>query len=456
MTSEPTDTPCEAHGLLLHTASRGMYQSTRVDSEKLLVYEGEVSGRKVSILIDSGSSAQFISTKLALAIEAPLTEKKVGNTVTLANGSKEMSRHKTTITYSLCDFSEEEDFHLLNLATYDLVLGRPWLNRHNPRVDWPSGSIGLSRGTESYVFVTKNTSTSSARNTQSGHVQGPNPGCNLNHVLMTLLVTDVRNSISVGVTGEAVEAQAKTPEERVANNPGTSVITREYPNPAKSADCTPEMRERLQTLLEEFKDVVPTDPDFMFPFPPKRALDFEIKMIPHDTIPSKRVYKMSPVEQEEMKKQLDELISRGFIRPSQSAYGSPVLFVKKKNGQLRMCVDYRAINSLTVKWKYPIPDINDLLDQLRGFKYYTKIDLSQAYHQVRVAESSKQYTAMLTKWGLFEWNCLSFGLSNAPSHFSRLMMDVFADVIDKFVLVFLDDILIYSETQEEHLKHTSD
>ena len=147
--------------------------------------------------------------------------------------------------------------------------------------------------------------------------------------------------------GEAANAKAKIPSRKEA------------------ADCSPELQARLDSLLKEFEDVVPTDPDFKFPFPPKRTLDFEIKTIPHDKVPNKAVYKMSPIEQEELRKQLDELIARDFIRPSQSTYGSPVLFVKKKNGQLRMCVDYRAINAITVKWKYPIPDINVHMDQLK-------------------------------------------------------------------------------------------
>jgi hypothetical protein len=121
---------------------------------------------------------------------------------------------------------------------------------------------------------------------------------------------------------------------------------------------------------------------------------------------------MSPIEQEELRKQLDELIARGFIRPSQSAYGSPVLFRKKEGGGMKMCVDYRAINALTVKWKQPLPDMDRLWDRMTGARYFSKIDLNSAYAQVRIAEDSKKYTAMLTRWGLWEWNCLNKGLSN--------------------------------------------
>jgi hypothetical protein len=404
-----------------------VYQLTTADS-KLLVYDGEVAGRKVSILVDSGASTQFMSESLAKELALPLTEKKIGNEVRLANGDYLVSRQALTLRYSIGPFSEIETFHLLTLGAFDLILGRPWLNRHNPSVDWPKSCIKLIQGSNCYNLIAR--------------VEKP---CAHKESMLVLAfpaleeeeppVLDFKDLSSSDVASEAVNAQAKTSSRK------------------ELANSSPKFRMRLCKLLRECEDVVPSDPDFKFPFPPKRTLDFEIDMIPHEKIPSKVVYKMSPIEQEELRKQLDELIARGFIRPSQSPYGSPVLFVKKKNGQMRMCVDYRAINALAVKWKYPIPDINMLLDQLRGARYFTKINLNQAYYQVRVGESSKKYTAMLTRWGLWEWNCLSFGLSNAPSHFSRLMMDVFKDFTDIFVLVFLDDILIYSSSESDHLEH---
>jgi hypothetical protein len=410
----------------LQEAVEEMFQLTTADSQ-LLVFNGVVAGRTVSILVDSGASTQFMSETLANELSLPLTEKKVGNDVRLGNGDKIRSNHFVRFLYSIGPFSEIEKFHILNLAAYDLVLGRPWLNRINPDVDWPNNRIRIVQGPKCYLLIARVSDPlerSSDEDPMSpDDVQNPEVESEL------LVMTNLMHSC------EADTAQAETTSRKVL------------------ANTSPKFKARLETLLKDYEDVVPSDPDFKFPFPPKRTLDFEINVIPHEKIPSKVVYKMSPIEQEELRKQMDELIERGFIRPSQSPYGSPVLFVKKKNGQMRMCVDYRAINALTVKWKYPIPDINMLLDQLRGARYFTKIDLNQAYYQIRVAENSKKYTAMLTRWGLWEWNCMSFGLSNAPSHFSRLMMDVFKEFIDKFLLVFLDDLLIYSRTEEEHIKH---
>ena len=161
---------------------------------------------------------------------------------------------------------------------------------------------------------------------------------------------------------------------------------------------------------------------------------------------------MSPSELQELKKQLTELEEQGF-KPSTSPWGALVLSVPKKDGSLRMCVDYRALNRLTVKNSYPLPRIGDIFDQLSGSKYFTKIDLRQGYHQIRLSESSIPLTAFRTRYGHYEFSVLPFGLANAPASFMTLMNDVFRNELDKFVIVYLDDILVYSRTWEEHLKH---
>src|SRR5262249_40843121 len=148
-----------------------------------------------------------------------------------------------------------------------------------------------------------------------------------------------------------------------------------------------------------------------------------------------------------------ELLAKGFIRPSVSPYGAPVLFVKKKSGELRMCVDYRLLNKATVKNKYSLPLVDDLLDQLHGAKVFSKIDLRSGYHQIRIKEQDVHKTAFHTRYGHYEFRVLPFGLTNAPAVFMRLMNDIMRPLLDKCAVVFLDDILVYSHSLGEHKKH---
>ncbi|GKC11213.1 putative reverse transcriptase domain-containing protein [Tanacetum coccineum] len=167
----------------------------------------------------------------------------------------------------------------------------------------------------------------------------------------------------------------------------------------------------------------------------------------------KSPYCLAPSELEELSGKLKELHDKGFIRPSSSPWGAPVLFVKKKDGSFRMCIDYRELNKLTIKNRYPLPRIDDLFDQLQGSQFFSKIDLRSGYHQLRVHEDDIPKTAFRTYYGHFEFTVMPFGLTNAPVVFMDLMNRVCRPYLDKFVIVFIDDILIYSKTREEHVEH---
>ncbi|GJY85454.1 putative reverse transcriptase domain-containing protein [Tanacetum coccineum] len=164
-------------------------------------------------------------------------------------------------------------------------------------------------------------------------------------------------------------------------------------------------------------------------------------------------YRLAPSEMKELSVQLQELLEKGFIRPSSSPWGAPVLFVKKKDGSFRMCIDYRELNKLTIKNRYPLPRIDDLFDQLQGSSVYSKIDLRSGYHQLRIKEEDIPITAFRTRYGHFEFQVMPFGLTNAPAVFMDLMNRVCKPYLDKFVIVFIDDILVYSKDEEEHGKH---
>jgi hypothetical protein len=162
---------------------------------------------------------------------------------------------------------------------------------------------------------------------------------------------------------------------------------------------------------------------------------------------------MPPNELAELKTQLKDLLENGFIRPSSSPWGCLAIFVKKKDQTLRMCVDYRPLNEVTIKNKYPLPRIDILFDQLTGARVFSKIDLRSGYHQIRIRPEDIPKTTFATQYGLFEYLVMSFGLTNAPAHFTYLMNSVFMPELDKFVVVFIDDILIYSKNEEEHARH---
>ena len=203
-------------------------------------------------------------------------------------------------------------------------------------------------------------------------------------------------------------------------------------------------------VVEEFPDVFPDDLPGM---PPDRDIEFIIELLPGTAPIAKRPYRMGVNELEELKKQLKELSDKGFIRPSASPWGAPVIFVDKKDGTQRMCVDYRSLNEVTIKNKYPLPRIDDLFDQLRGACVFSKIDLRSGYHQLKIRNTDIPKIAFTTRYGLYEYTVMSFGLTNATAYFMYMMNKVFMEYLDKFVVVFIDDILVFSKTEEEHAEH---
>ena len=204
-------------------------------------------------------------------------------------------------------------------------------------------------------------------------------------------------------------------------------------------------------LLGRYRDVFPDE--LPAGLPPSREVDHKIELTPGSTPPSRPIIRLSANELEELKKQLEELIKAGFIQPSKSPFGAPILFVKKKDGTMRMCIDYRALNNITVKNSYPLPLVDELFDRLQGAKFFSKLDLRSGYHQIRIDAKDVPKTAFRTRYGHFEFNVLPFGLTNAPGTFMHLMHETFREYLDDFVLVFLDDILIFSKTLEEHERH---
>jgi len=205
----------------------------------------------------------------------------------------------------------------------------------------------------------------------------------------------------------------------------------------------------VENLKSEFSDVFAAANKM----PPARSVDHAIVLTDTTKAPNSAPFPLSISDLQELRTQLDSWLEQGKVRPSNSPYGCGVFTVPKPGGKRRVVFDYRQLNAITRKDVYPLPRIEDLLNQTQGAKFFSKIDLQSGYHQIRIKKGDEYKTAFRTRYGLYEWTVMPFGLCNAPSTFQRLMNSIFRDVIDKFLIVYIDDILIYSNTLEEHIRH---
>jgi hypothetical protein len=389
-TEEELDAECKVIGVL---GKMGEYNTMKL--------EGKLSNVAVEVLIDSGASHSFISPELATALGLAITPTDVKR-IKLGDGHRVLSEGICKgVRLNLGSNTFEIDALVLELGGLDVVLGVSWLSTLGKVVmDWKNLSMQFFYNGKMVTL-------------QSG---GQTPhGC--------------LNSFLEGM------------EEKLKLEGCWALLEQKHEAGA------------IKKSIAEVLNAFPTLFSDKLTLPPIRKQVHQINLMPNHGPVNVRPYKYPHHQKAEIEKQVAELLSVGVIQPSMSAFSSPVILVKKKDQSWRMCVDYRALNKVTVPDKYPIPIVDELLDELHDSTMFSKIDLKSGYHQIRVHENDVHKTAFRTHNGHYEFLVMPFGLMNAPTTFQSTMNDIFRPFLRQFVLVFFDDILVYSKNELDHVKH---
>nr|XP_027108798.1 uncharacterized protein LOC113728610 [Coffea arabica] len=395
---ETTGNPGEVMEMSLHTLSEALKRKT-------ITLVGVLDGEEMLILVDTGSSDSYISSEKVIAFDIPY---KLVNPFSVVVGNGACVTSKAICPKVVWGINQHRfcyDLKVMDLSGWDIILGVDWMTQFSPiTFDFHKLTISLQHQGEAV------------------HLHGQAEDCDLDLIrggdLRTFIEYKRQLCMSMRL-GQSDQGQGN------------------------------DIPAGVQGIIEEFVDVfaAPTE------LPPVRSLDHEIPLKP-DSQPFKmKPYRYPHSQKGEIEQQVKDMLQHGIIIHSNSPFASPVLLVKKKEGTWRFCVDYRKLNEMTIKDRYPIPNVDELINELAGSKYKSKLDLTSGYHQIRVKPKDTYKTAFQTHCGHYEFLVMPFGLTNAPATFQALMNQIFQPYLRKFVLVFFDDILIYSPTLELHQQH---
>ncbi|XP_026382523.1 uncharacterized protein LOC113277692 [Papaver somniferum] len=388
-------------GISLHALMGSLFPNT-------MRITGHIKGKPITVLIESGSTHNFLHPTIAKQCGYSIQSNDAVMRVMIGDGGfLQTSGSCDNVSIKLQNYSFSTEFFLLAISGCDAVLGVQWLQTLGA-ISWDFNKLHMKfcvSGTE-FILVGENSPTVML----------------LDHTPMQRLIHREQQGILLQLSSLPPDMESST---------------------------LSQVPSEITELIFRFSDVFGS-PTYL---PPTRSHDHRIPLIPNSAPVNVRPYRYPHFQKEEIEKIVSELKNAGFIRPSTSPYSSPVLLVQKKDGSWRMCVDYRALNKITVKDRFPIPMVDELLDELHGKQVFSKVDMRYGFHQLRAYEPDIHKTTFRTHDGHYEFLVMPFGLSNAPATFQSLMNDIFRPYLRKFVLVFFDDMLVYSNSMAEHIKH---
>ncbi|SPC67452.1 uncharacterized protein UHOD_11751 [Ustilago sp. UG-2017b] len=387
------------------------------------------------VMIDSGATTNFIDSRFATLHSLPLTSKPLAETLLLADGKTQVINSKVVQLSCLVAelFPSDITFQVTDLDLCPIILGLPWLKGANPNIDWQSG----------------NTTTQSPPLTPlqraPSQLSSTSPPASLDIDVIDAIAFNKSLQLDC-ITWGTLYPSAIQSQHLLATTTTSSVATTALAYDTGLSDIIPP---EYHQYLDVFSRV---EADKLLPH---RTYNHHIPLEEGKSPPFGPIYSLSEHELKTLWEYLEENLAKGFISPSDSPAASPILFVKKKDGSLRLCVDYRGLNRITIRNSYPLPLIDELLDRLHEARFFTCINLRGAYNLLRIAKGDEWKTAFHTRYGLFQYNVMPFGLTNAPASFQHLMNDTFKDMLDRSLIIYLDDLLIYSSTLKQHQGHVS-